>query len=163
MRPLICLIFCLLLAASPFAVAATDPPKTNTLVEQSQLDRRAHDIAEQLRCLVCQGETVADSNSDLAADMREVIHVKLRQGWSEQQIIDFFVERYGYFVLFRPPLKYSTWALWFGPLIMLLAALAVLIGYLRKRARIEGRAALTPEETRRAHRLLDTRWEEDKP
>lgn len=160
MKPLIYLAFCLVATAAPITAAGAALSTADTLVEQGTLDRRAHDIAAQLRCLVCQGQTVAVSDSDLAADMREVIHDKLRQGWGEQRIVAFFVERYGDFVLYRPPLEYATWALWFGPLVMLAGGLAVLVGYLRRRARMNAAATLTPEELQRARMLLGARKED---
>ena len=80
-------------------------------------------IAEELRCLVCQNETIAASHADLAVDLRKQIRQKLQQGQSEEQILDFMVQRYGDFVLYRPPVKSSTWLLWGGPFLLLGAAL----------------------------------------
>lgn len=162
MKPMAWLLLPLIIVVMPISLAMAVSPDSPTLIEQSALDRHAHAIAEQLRCLVCQGETVADSHSGLAADMRAVIHDKLAQGWTDRRIMGYFVQRYGDFVLYRPPVESSTWALWFGPLIMLLIALAVLLGHVRRRARREPRAALTPADARRARYLLDMD-EEDPP
>lgn len=161
MKPLICLLVCLLAAAAPLATPAAAAPAEQALVEESELNRHVHAIADQLRCLVCQGQTVADSNSGLAADMRAKIREQLKQGWNDQRIRAYFVARYGDFVLYRPPVEASTWALWFGPLIMLLLALAVLLTYLHRRARLDVPAALTPADTRRARLLLHPHKEDE--
>ncbi|NDE41557.1 MAG: cytochrome c-type biogenesis protein CcmH, partial [Betaproteobacteria bacterium] len=86
------------------------------------LEARVMVIAEELRCLVCQNETIAASHADLAVDLRGQIRQKLSQGQSSQQILDFMVARYGDFVLYRPPLKASTVLLWVGPFALLLLA-----------------------------------------
>src|SRR5262245_46180628 len=92
------------------------------LADDPVLEAKVMRIAEELRCLVCQNETLAASHADLAVDLRKQIRQKLQQGQSEQQILDFMVQRYGDFVLYRPPLKSSTWLLWAGPFLLLGAA-----------------------------------------
>lgn len=144
------LLFCVTVAA----VLAAAPAPGQALVVESALDHHVQLIADELRCLVCQGQTVADSNSSLAADMRAKIREKLKQGWSDRQIHEFFIARYGDFVLYRPPLEASTWALWFGPPALLAFALTGLIVYLRQRARRVAPAALTAEDRRQARLLL---------
>ena len=84
-------------------------------------------LAAELRCLVCQNQTIADSNAPLAEDLRNRVREKMRQGSSDSQIIDFMVERYGDFVLYRPPVKATTLLLWFGPLLLLAAGFVVLV------------------------------------
>ncbi|RKF46649.1 cytochrome c-type biogenesis protein [Paraburkholderia fungorum] len=84
-------------------------------------DARVHGLAESFRCLVCQNQTLADSNADLAADLRERIREQVRAGATDAWIRDYMVRRYGDFVLYRPPLKPLTWALWFGPFAALAA------------------------------------------
>src|SRR3546814_4780005 len=81
------------------------------------------DIAGELRCLVCQNETIAASHADLAVDLREQIRHRLAQGQSREQVVGFMVRRYGDFVLYRPPFKPVTWLLWLGPFVLLIAAL----------------------------------------
>lgn len=98
---------------------------------QSDLEQRALALEEQLRCLVCQNQSIADSHAGLAADLRREVREQLAQGKSEQQVLDFMVQRYGDFVLYRPPVQRSTWLLWFGPALLLAAALALLAGRLR--------------------------------
>src|SRR5262245_32546410 len=98
------------------APAAADPA----------LEARVTALASELRCLVCQNETIADSHADLAVDLRDQIREKMRQGQSNDQIVAFMVDRYGDFVLYRPPLKASTVLLWFGPLLLALAGIVTL-------------------------------------
>jgi cytochrome c-type biogenesis protein CcmH len=93
---------------------------------QAQVNERVTHLTEQLRCLVCQNQTIADSHADLALDLKRQVHEKLVQGWSDEQVIDYMVQRYGDFVLYRPPVKWQTWALWFGPFLLLLLGLVVL-------------------------------------
>ena len=108
------------------------------------LEARVMVIAEELRCLVCQNETIAASHADLAVDLRSQIRIKLTQGQSSQQILDFLVERYGDFVLYRPPLKASTVLLWVGPFALLLLAAGVLVLNIRRhRGAATGPAAAT--------------------
>lgn len=97
---------------------------TSTFTQAGTVDdRRATALAEQLRCLVCQNQTLADSNAELAVDLKKQLHEKIASGWTDQQIIDFMVQRYGDFILYRPPFKPITWLLWLGPFLMLLAGL----------------------------------------
>ena len=114
-------------------------------------------IAEELRCLVCQNETIAASHADLAIDLKNQIRIKLTQGQSQKQILDFMVERYGDFVLYRPPLKTSTVLLWLGPFVLL--ALAVLTMVLNIRRRRSGavnaaQGAMSNADIERARQLL---------
>ncbi len=118
------------------------------------LEARVMAISEELRCLVCQNETIAASHADLAIDLRKQIRIKLTQGQSQQQILDFMVERYGDFVLYRPPLKASTVLLWAGPFVLLLAAATVLMLNIRRRRGAGQPKALSPDEVRRAKQLL---------
>src|SRR3954463_9056926 len=101
-------------------------------------NKRAVQLAEELRCLVCQNQTIADSNAELAVDLRRQIREQIAQGKQDGQIIDFMVERYGDFVLYRPPVKATTLLLWFGPPLLLLSGLVFLFFYLKsRRARVE--------------------------
>lgn len=100
------------------------------------LEARMLRIAAELRCLVCQNQTLADSQAPLAVDLREQLREMLRRGDSEQQIIDYMTARYGDFVLYRPPLKNTTLLLWFGPAVLLLGGLAALFVVLRRRSRM---------------------------
>src|SRR5258706_4793494 len=127
------LLSVLLLALLTFGAFAKDaaPAAADPVLEARMLA-----IAAELRCLVCQNQTLADSNADLAVDLREQVRTLLRQGQSEKQIIDYMTARYGDFVLYRPPLKATTWLLWFGPGVLLAGGFAVLVLVLRHRARM---------------------------
>lgn len=116
------------------------------------LEAQVMRIAEELRCLVCQNETIAASHADLAVDLRQQIRLKLQQGQSEAQILDFMVQRYGDFVLYRPPLKRSTWLLWAGPFVLLGVALLVLGVNIRRRR--QAPPPLQADENERLRRLL---------
>ncbi len=119
------------------------------------LEARVMVIAEELRCLVCQNETIAASHADLAVDLRSQIRIKLTQGQSSQQILDFMVARYGDFVLYRPPLKASTVLLWVGPFALLLLAAGVLVLTIRRHRGAAAGGSMTEAEQRRAQQLLD--------
>ncbi|WP_245932607.1 cytochrome c-type biogenesis protein [Aquabacterium olei] len=97
------------------------------------LEDRVHALAAELRCLVCQNQSVADSHAPLAVQLREVVRSQVAAGASDQQVRDFMVQRYGAFVLYRPPLQAATLALWGGPVVMLLLALAGLALAVRAR------------------------------
>jgi len=116
------------------------------------LEQRVMTLAAELRCLVCQNQTIADSNAPLAEDLRNQVREKMRQGASDSQIIDFMVERYGDFVLYRPPVKATTLLLWFGPLLLVAAGLLVLLRRLRRRPAPE--PELSAAERERARKLL---------
>ena len=124
------------------------------LAADPALEARVMVIAEELRCLVCQNETIAASHADLAVDLRKQIRLKLTQGQSDQQILDFMVERYGDFVLYRPPLKTTTVLLWVGPFALLALAFAVLAVNIRRRRSAAQPAALTADEISRAKQML---------
>ena len=140
----------LLLAWLGWAAAQEARP----LAEDPVLEAKVMHIAEGLRCLVCQNETIAASHADLAVDLRKQIRLKLQQGQSEAQIVDFMVQRYGDFVLYKPPLKRSTWLLWGGPFVLLAVALAVLALNIRRRRAAASAAPLRADELERARRLL---------
>ena len=108
-----------------------------------------HKLSNELRCLVCQNQAIADSNADLAKDLRNEIYKMLQQGKSEEQIIDFMVQRYGDFVLYNPPMKPLTWLLWFGPVIALLAGFFVVVRYIRNQRSRTVPIELTSDEQQR--------------
>jgi cytochrome c-type biogenesis protein CcmH len=139
------------LAVTMPVVANEAKPMSNDPV----LEARVMVIAEELRCLVCQNETIAASHADLAVDLRSQIRIKLSQGQSNQQILDFMVARYGDFVLYRPPLKASTVLLWVGPFALLLLAGGVLAFNIRRHRGTANSSSMTEAEQRRAQQLLD--------
>jgi len=126
MRPgLLCLMVCALLLGAP-AAAQTDAPMSATT--QARWDH----IAGELRCLVCQNESLASSNAELAVDLRREVRGLIEQGHSDADIRSFLVRRYGDFVLYKPEVKPVTWLLWFGPFALLLLALSVAVRLMRR-------------------------------
>jgi len=115
---------------------------------------RAVKLSEKLRCLVCQNQTIADSNAELAQDLRRQIREQVAAGKSDGEIIDYMVARYGDFVLYQPPLKATTLLLWGGPPLLVLIGFVTLFNIVRARRRLAASAPLTPEEQERAARLL---------
>jgi cytochrome c-type biogenesis protein CcmH len=120
--------------------------------EKPTLERRVNDLAHELRCLVCQNQTIADSNAPLAQDLRNQIREQLQDGKSEREVIDFMVARYGDFVLYRPPFKAATVGLWAGPFVLLALGAWLLLRRVRKKA---PPSELTEAERRRAAQLLE--------
>ena len=108
--------------------------------EDPMLEKRVMALAEELRCLVCQNQTLADSHATLAIDLKNRIRELLREGKSEREVLDFMVQRYGDFVLYRPPLRASTALLWAGPFVLLVVGAAGWIAWLRKRKTLETEA-----------------------
>ena len=131
----LCLVLPRFAAAKEAAPASDDPV----------LEARVMRISSELRCLVCQNQTIADSHADLAQDLRNQVRDMLRQGQSEQQIIDYMTARYGDFVLYRPPVRGATFLLWFGPAVLMVGGLAALVLVLRRRSRL-GNEHFDPEE-----------------
>jgi cytochrome c-type biogenesis protein CcmH len=140
---LLALLFSVTALARDATPAADDPA----------LEARVNALASELRCLVCQNQTIADSSAGLAIDLKNQIREKMRRGESEALIVDFMVQRYGDFVLYRPPVKGATLLLWFGPVLLVLAGLLVLYRKLRMQASVDD-PALTREERERAAHLL---------
>ena len=122
--------------------------------EDPQIEQRMRALTEQLRCLVCQNETLADSRADLAEDLRKEIREQMKAGKSDQEIIAFLTQRYGDFVLYKPPVKATTYLLWFGPFVLLFAGTGVLYRYLKKRRELIDEKPLTIDERKRAEEIL---------
>ena len=117
-----------------FAPAYAGPVVTYDFAtaEQEALFNR---LSNELRCLVCQNQAISDSNADLAKDLRDEIYGMLQQGKSEAEIVDFMVARYGDFVLYRPPMKPTTWLLWFGPALALVVGFVIVVRIVKKQKR----------------------------
>ncbi|HZM34089.1 MAG TPA: cytochrome c-type biogenesis protein [Burkholderiales bacterium] len=120
--------------------------------QDPELEKRVSALSHELRCLVCQNQTIAESNAPLAVDLRNQVREQLAAGRSEQDVIEFLVARYGDFVLYRPPFKAATLFLWIGPFLFLI--LGSLVLYRRVRRRPEP-PALSPAERERAAKLLE--------
>ena len=148
------ILFAMLLALlTSFTVAKEAAP----MAEDEAVEKRMVAISDEMRCLVCQNESLSGSHAELAQDLRREIRTMIKAGKTDQEIMDFMVNRYGDFVRYRPPMKATTYLLWFGPFLLLAAAIAALVNYLRRRsARLEGNeeGALSAEERQRAEALL---------
>ncbi len=139
------LVFCMTIShAEEAAPLAADP-----VVEQ-----RLIVISEEMRCLVCQNESLAGSRSDLAQDLRREIRALIKQGKTDAEIRTFMVERYGDFVLYRPPVQPSTWLLWLGPFGLMISGITALLMYLRRRNTQVISTSLSDEENKRIDTLL---------
>jgi cytochrome c-type biogenesis protein CcmH len=119
------------------------------------LEKRMVGLADKLRCLVCQNESLASSHAELAEDLRREVREQMKRGKTDQEIIDYLVARYGDFVLYDPPMKSYTLLLWFGPFALLLAGGGVLVYQLRKRRQTIPEVALSAEAQQRASTLLN--------
>ena len=119
-----------------------------------QTDTRIRELSEKLRCLVCQNQTLADSNAELAADLRRELREQVAAGRSDNEILDYLVQRYGDFVLYEPPFKATTALLWIGPFVLLLGAALALIVTLRRRRNLAEEPALGAEDKRLVERVL---------
>src|SRR5215475_3369438 len=135
--------------ASAPAIAREAQPNEDPKIEQ-----RMKNLTEQLRCLVCQNETLADSRADLAEDLRKQIREQIKAGKSDQEILAFLTERYGDLVLYKPPVKKTTYLLWFGPFVLLIAGTGVLYRYVKNRREKIEEKPLTADERKRAEELL---------
>ena len=140
-----------LLAALPHAVPAAEPRS----FPSPELANRFRDLVEEIRCLVCQNQSIADSNADLARDLRNKVDEMLRAGRSDEEILAYMVDRYGNFVRYRPPFDAATALLWCGPFVLAAVALGWLFVRIRRRA--PKREGLTDEERTRLARLVETR------
>lgn len=138
-------------AASAALVVGREAP---LMAEDPKLEARLVDISQELRCLVCQNESLASSHAELANDLRDEVRELIRSGKSDREIKDFLVSRYGDFVLYRPEVKPLTWVLWFGPFLLLVIAAIFLGVYLRQRRALAAPAALSDEARERAKQLL---------
>ncbi len=145
-------LFCMLmlLIYSLSANAATEVLEFNS----PQQEQQYHELIDELRCLVCQNQNLADSNAALAQDLRERTYQMVRSGDSSDEIIDYMVARYGEFIMYRPPLKTSTYLLWFGPLVFLLLAVLTVVLFWRRTRRNTG-VKLDAASRQKMQQLLD--------
>ena len=145
---MIVLIFGLLSFATAVIAKEAEPN------EDPQIEQRMKNLTEQLRCLVCQNETLADSHADLAEDLRKQIRAQMKAGKTDKEIIAYLTDRYGDFVLYRPPVKTTTYLLWFGPFVLLGGGTVVLYRYLSRRRKMIEEKPLSAEERRQAAEIL---------
>ena len=130
--------------AAPIETFQFDSPETEKVF---------HKLSEELRCLVCQNQNIAESNADLAKDLRLEIYTMLQEGKSEDEIIEFMVQRYGDYVLYRPPFKPMTWLLWFGPILIFALGLVFVVRFMKSQSSAAKPAALSEEELERIKNL----------
>ncbi len=154
----------LILCAALLAAFSLPPPAKEAVpvAADPQLERRAMRLAEELRCLVCQNQSLADSHAELAVDLKQQIREQVKAGKSDTQVVDYMVARYGDFVLYRPPFKASTAVLWVGPFLLLLGAVIGLFVTLARRRRKAEEQALSAVDVARADALLEGRAEAPK-
>ena len=152
------LAFALLVLTVLVLAGAAGAVEPNEVLDDPRLEARARDISKDLRCLVCQNQSIDDSDAELAGDLRVLVRERLKAGDTNQQVIDYVVSRYGDFVLLKPPFKLSTYALWLGPAaIVLIGAIAVFVFY-RRRSVTSDTMSPTPlseAERQRLARLLE--------
>ncbi len=140
----------LLVLACGIAAAKDAAP----LAEYPAVEKRLITISEEMRCLVCQNESLAGSRADLAQDLRRELRGLIKEGKSDAEIKEFMVSRYGDFVLYRPQVKPLTYLLWIGPFVLLIIGIVVLITYLRRRSQEVKDVPLSADEAKRAEALL---------
>ena len=148
-RLLSLLLLCLLASFAVAQVQTDDRPSDDPVVEQ-----RLAKLSKELRCLQCRNQTLAESPSDLAADLRREIRIQIRAGKSDQEIIAFLSQRYGDFILYKPRVTATTYLLWFGPFVLLLGGLALLFYYIKQRRDSITDQPLSADDHRRAEELL---------
>jgi len=144
-------IFLLLLLVAGFTVGKDAPPASG---EDPAVEKRLQTLSKEHRCLVCQNETLADSQAGLAEDLRREVREQIKAGKTDQEIISFLTQRYGQFILYRPQVTPTTYLLWFGPFVLLIVGLIILFRYIRQRRDSITEKPLTNEEQRRASELL---------
>jgi cytochrome c-type biogenesis protein CcmH len=150
MKRLLVLLLAVLACTLAFAKEATP------LAEDPVVEQRLIAISEEMRCLVCQNESLAGSRAELAQDLRRELRELIRAGKSDAEIKEFMVSRYGDFVLYRPPVKPITWLLWAGPFVLMIGGVIALLVYLRRRGQAVagGDAALSDDDRQRVQALL---------
>ncbi len=139
----------------PISAWAAEPQSIDTPSSNPAIEERLKSLSHELRCLVCQNETLGDSRADLAIDLRNEIRALMEKGYSDKQVVSYLVARYGDFVRFRPPLKSTTFLLWFGPFILMLLGSIALIVYLKRLRRRTSTAPLSQGEELRLKNLLN--------
>jgi cytochrome c-type biogenesis protein CcmH len=125
------------------------------LAQDPALEKKVDDVTAELRCLVCQNQTIADSHAELAIDLKNQVREMMRQGQTKDDVVNYMVQRYGDFVRYKPPMKPTTYLLWFGPALLVVIGLVVLFTTLRKRSqRLVASAPLSEDEHKKVDALL---------
>jgi len=145
----------LVLLLTLFSVIPAMAEQARPMADDPVLEERVLNLSRELRCLVCQNETLADSRAELAVDLRNQVREQMKAGKSDEEIITFLTARYGDFVLYRPRVRPVTYVLWFGPFILLAAGLVILFRYVRRRRDVIVDTPLSAAERSQAKALLD--------
>ena len=154
-NPLFMLILSIIMSL-PLNVVAVEPSE---ILQNPQLEIRARNLSQNIRCLVCQNQSIDDSNASLAKDLRKIVREQLVSGASDDEIYNFLIERYGDFVLLRPPVKETTYILWYGPLFIFFAGLVLSALFLIRRKRILPEEPLSHSEKEELSRLISRKDE----
>ena len=154
-NPLFMLILSIIISL-PLNVVAVEPSE---ILPNPQLETRARSLSQNIRCLVCQNQSIDDSNASLAKDLRKIVREQLVSGASDDEIYNFLIERYGDFVLLRPPVKATTYILWYGPLFIFFAGLVLSALFLIRRKRILPEEPLSHSEKEELSRLISRKDE----
>ena len=154
-NPLFMLILSIIMSL-PLNVVAVEPSE---ILQNPQLEIRARNLSQNIRCLVCQNQSIDDSNASLAKDLRKIVREQLVSGASDDEIYNFLIERYGDFVLLRPPVKATTYILWYGPLFIFFAGLVLSALFLIRRKRILPEEPLSHSEKEELSRLISRKDE----
>ena len=136
-----------------FSISVSSAPIETFKFDSPDKEKSFHKLSDELRCLVCQNQNIAESNAGLAKDLRLEIYTMLSEGKSEEEIVDFMVQRYGDYVLYRPPFKPMTWLLWFGPAMIFVAGLVFVVRLVRSQASDKAPDGLSEEEIERIKNL----------
>ena len=136
-----------------FSSASLAAPIETFKFESAETEKVFHKLSEELRCLVCQNQNIAESNADLAKDLRLQIYTMLSEGKSEEEIVDFMVQRYGDYVLYRPPFEPMTWLLWFGPVLVFVFGLIYVVRLMKAQSAESQAVSLNEEEIERIKNL----------
>jgi cytochrome c-type biogenesis protein CcmH len=149
------LVLSLALLAAPALVSVAGAVEPDEILDDPALEQRARALSAEIRCVVCQNESIDSSNADIARELRILVRERLVAGDSDQEVLDYLVARYGDFVLLRPPVKPATYLLWFGPfVVLLLGIVGVFVYFRRQRTAPAAPVALSAEEEARLARLL---------
>ena len=145
-----------------FSGAGLQAKEATPMAANPELEKQVTAIAKELRCLVCQNQTIADSDAGLAKDLKNQVRTMVSEGKSQGEIVDYMVKRYGDFVLYRPPVKATTYLLWVGPFLLLLIGLSVLYLVLKDRKKTVQEVPLSDEENQRLKSILEKTESENK-
>ena len=154
-NPLFMLILSIIISL-PLNVVAVEPSE---ILQNPHLETRARSLSQNIRCLVCQNQSIDDSNASLAKDLRKIVREQLVSGASDDEIYNFLTERYGDFVLLRPPVKATTYILWYGPLFIFFAGLVLSALFLIRRKKILPEEPLSHSEKEELSRLISRKDE----